>query len=85
MTANPRSAGRRAVRLTAKAERKLLAKNRRGVSERGSETAILATGGKVLPGSRTRFWGAHTGQRWPLHLSICDRRTGSVKRLDFAP
>jgi len=40
---------RRARREPAKAERRLRAKNRRGVSERGSETAILATGGKVLP------------------------------------
>jgi hypothetical protein len=71
---------RRARREPAKAERRLRAKNRRGVSERGSETAILATGGKVLPGSRTRFRGAHTRQRWPLCAPICDWGDGGVKR-----
>jgi hypothetical protein len=66
---------------TAKAERKLLAKNSPTGSVRGgSETAILATGGKVLPGSRSRFRGAHAGQRWRLRPSICDCGTGGVKR-----
>jgi hypothetical protein len=41
-------------------------KNRQGVSERGSETAILATGGEGTARIKTRFRGAHTGQRWPL-------------------
>jgi len=59
---------------------KLLAKNSPTGLRGESETAILATGGKVLPGSRTRFRGAHTGQRWPLRSSICGPRTADVKR-----
>ena len=46
---------------TAKAERKLLPKNRTRCRGARGETTILATGGKVLPG--TRFRGAHAGQR----------------------
>jgi hypothetical protein len=36
-------------------------RGKKGRERGGSETAIFATGGKVLPGSRTRFRGAHTG------------------------
>jgi hypothetical protein len=79
VTANPRSTGKWAAsppqRLSASCWPRI---HRRGL--RGeSETAILATGGKVLPGSRTRFRGAHTGQRWPSRSSR-GRRTADVKR-----